>query len=115
MWLPQNGEAVAPTQLVRSESSSTVIERNLTFLFALRMARNTSFIPAPPPGEISKLTISMHADDDAFKVLWESQQQLINDAYEEVTIRELFITSMELPSGPCAVIAVIQASAASKA
>ena len=106
---------MAPTQLVRSESSSTVIERNLTFLFALRMARNTSFIPAPPPGEISKLTISMHADDDAFKVLWESQQRLINDAYEEVTIRELFITSMELPSGPCAVIAVIQASAASEA
>jgi hypothetical protein len=81
------------------------------------MARDTSFIPAPPPGEISKLTIGMHADDDAFKILWAHQQQSINDAYSEGedAVKELFIRSMELPTGPCAILAVTQASGASEA
>jgi hypothetical protein len=100
---------------LRRKSSSTVIEEILLSL--LRMARNTAFIPASPPGEISKLTIAMHADDEAFKALLITQQEIINLAYGagDEAIRELFIRSMELPSGPCSVLGVTQSSGASDA
>ena len=78
------------------------------------MARNTAFIPATPPGEISKLTLGLHSTDEAFKVLLMQQLQVINNAYDggNEGVSELFIHAIGLPSGPCSILAVTQSSGA---
>jgi hypothetical protein len=68
------------------------------------MARNTAFIPATPPGEISKLINATHADDDAFKALVSQQQTLINAAYGNIAAAAAMVTRpVEVPSGPSAI------------
>ena len=81
------------------------------------MARNTTFIPATPPGEISKLIIATHDDDAAFQVLLTQQQAAINTAYMGgmTTIATMFTKPLEVPSGPHAILAVIHSSGAAEA
>jgi hypothetical protein len=82
------------------------------------MARNTAFIPATPPGEISKLIIATHADDEAFWVLLLQQQASINMAYlgaTDSTISEMFLRPIQAPTGPHAILIVMHAHEAAKA
>jgi hypothetical protein len=81
------------------------------------MARNTSFIPATPPGEISKLIIATHSDDDAFRVLLAAQQASINLAYTSglEALSSMFLRPLEVPTGPHAILAVMQAYEADEA
>jgi hypothetical protein len=81
------------------------------------MARNTTFIPATPPGEISKLVIATNEDDAAFKTLLTAQQTAINAAYEHGRERTtvMFLRPTEIPTGPSATFAVIHPSGAAEA
>jgi hypothetical protein len=75
------------------------------------------FIPATPPGEISKLIIATHNDDDAFRVLLTAQQASINSAYASglEALSAMFLRPLEVPTGPHAMFAVMQAYEADEA
>lgn len=77
------------------------------------MARNTAFVPATPPGEISKLIIATHDDDEAFKVMVVQQQTAINLAYEDTaeTAAALATRPLRVPSGPSAMLVVLHTGA----
>ncbi len=80
------------------------------------MQRNTSFIPATPRGQISKLIIATNNDDDAFRVLLKAQQASINLAYASVeALSSMFLRPLEVPTGPHAIFAVMQAYEADEA